>query len=426
MTDVPVEDVSLQQESVAKPDAYTPASLPPLNPLTLAPPLGSPLSASVKLEGSPLKNVVPLSPPQVTKVEMEETAAAPPVAESTIAEPPSTIVGEGPDAALERDVPMAGVPTDEALLPPPPDQVGNIASPKAGDALEEQLAQTETASAPEGSAPVSTAESASASVVEPASALERPSLAHLDSVMTDDSIKPEDSASVISPLENGSSEKAPAATEAAASEAGNAPGTPSTAQAVVEGAQEAPEDKASPKPEAAEVAPEIAPEPAAEESAPIGEAALPEQEDILGGAMAALDRQAQDDVEAAAPPKESQGLAGTDAPTEQPAPAAEAPTTEPEPASTTEEKPESDEAEAKPEAQVEAEAVKPESPKQAVPAGVEAEAEVADETKAEPTEPATASTEQAGLAAAASDADESKQAPDNDDGKEEGAAPANA
>lgn len=162
--------------------------VPPPNPMTIPPPVGTLAAGSPKIEGSPLKNVLVQSP-----TERQTATAVPPPEEpsqpmdvetgSTVAQPPSTIVGEEPAAAVERDL-SAGLPratSEENLLPPPPEQVGNIATPKAED----------------GSEKVSDGEDKSK---ESQSASDKFALNQQDSIMTEDTIKPEDSASVRFPL----------------------------------------------------------------------------------------------------------------------------------------------------------------------------------------------------------------------------------
>ncbi|KAJ6787178.1 hypothetical protein PWT90_05566 [Aphanocladium album] len=154
----------------------------PANPMTLAPPLASLASDSSKVEGSPLKNVVLPSPTEPKAPEPLRELLQPMDVEtdSTVAEPPSTIVGEEPEAAVNRDLELAPAP-GEALLPPPPEQVGNIATPKADEASprvsdnEEKGKDSEHMGAEK-------------------------SFQHQDSIMTEDTIKPEDSASVRFPL----------------------------------------------------------------------------------------------------------------------------------------------------------------------------------------------------------------------------------
>ncbi|KAL3965254.1 hypothetical protein ACCO45_002258 [Purpureocillium lilacinum] len=145
--DPPSEVVSSDKEPVPKEPT-------PPNPLTLAPPIGSLAAGSPRTEGSPLKNVTLLSPTEPSEpqdlqplsVEPTQATDVETVVESTVAEPPSTIVGEEPREATERDIPAAEptsaeplavvsppkerspsqqaikdeTPKDEALLPPPP------------------------------------------------------------------------------------------------------------------------------------------------------------------------------------------------------------------------------------------------------------------------------------------------------------------
>lgn len=243
-----------------KEDSATPERSTPPNPLNLAPPISSLAAGSPRLEGSPLKNVVVPSPTtefppqlqpstapepvadtepqalpeadnspeaaafQITEVppsdaipepsveaametEIEtapvsvpvavtEAALAPipaseaPATESTIAEPPSTIVGEAPETAVERDVPnlesfKVESSTEDALLPPPPEQVGNIATPGS----EEPPSQFSGSG--DKNEDIHPGEEALP---------EKPPLNHRDTGMTEDTIKPDDSASVNFPI----------------------------------------------------------------------------------------------------------------------------------------------------------------------------------------------------------------------------------
>ncbi|POR39620.1 Uncharacterized protein TPAR_00193 [Tolypocladium paradoxum] len=295
----------------------------PPNPLTLAPPVGNLAAGSPRLEGSPLKNVVlqspteplpphGLQPPSSEPTQMTDVET---VTESMVAEPPSTIVGEESREAIERDLPEAEpeaepaaepaaepepepepeqsaeqptreptlqepTPTDpdpiieefsrhqipkdeaaeyeaakdeaaedEALLPPPPDQVGNIDSPKTeygpgkssdgeDKGREEEHSESENAPAP-------------------------PALHQFDSVMTEDTLKPDDSASARFPLtESG----APSEVGTASVEGTKEPGPPTA-----EPSPPAPKPTSAPQD----------PEPAAEEKS-----------DLLGDLMGELDRQA--------------------------------------------------------------------------------------------------------------------------------------
>ncbi|EGX93058.1 hypothetical protein CCM_04430 [Cordyceps militaris CM01] len=178
MTDAPPVPAEVK-EMVA--DAAAADKLP-ANPMTLPPPLASLASDLSKTEGSPLKNVVLPSPTEghapVFPGEVARSLEA--ASGSTVAEPPSTIVGEEPAAAENRDLELA--PTlSSTLLPPPPEQVGNIATPKADDAssrVSSNEHQSKDAEHVHGDK----------------------SFHQQDSIMTEDSIKPEDSASVRYPL----------------------------------------------------------------------------------------------------------------------------------------------------------------------------------------------------------------------------------
>lgn len=203
MTDVAAVDTSVldnadieMKDGEATPDSK---SMPP-NPLTLAPPAASLASGSPKVEGSPLKNVLISSPtkenaPILTEPPLDAMPPVPkaPVDESVLAEPPSTIVGDEPEKAVDRDVPPPlgeSVSTDEALLPPPPEQVGNIASPKQSpkaspkpDILEDQQSQ--------GNGQAKEEAQAGEELVP-----QKPVLPHLaESNLTEDTIRPDDSAS---------------------------------------------------------------------------------------------------------------------------------------------------------------------------------------------------------------------------------------
>jgi hypothetical protein len=139
-----------------------------------------------------------------------------------IAEPASTVAGDEEKAPTDSDVAMGEATTEEspkveesaddqtqtedvakspsppksplvgnasreeALLPPPPEEVGNISSPKADDG------QDRSSEGDDKSRDGPNSESAFAP--------ERPPLHAHDSVMTEDTIKPEDSASVKFPL----------------------------------------------------------------------------------------------------------------------------------------------------------------------------------------------------------------------------------
>lgn len=166
----------------------------PANPMNLPPPTGSLAAGSPKIEGSPLKNVLlpPVDIPQLDEphpaADSTQGADADTVVGSTVAEPPSTIVGEEPEIAANRDLNLHPAKDEEALLPPPPEQVGNIASPKAEEAAE-RASDSENKDRDERQ--------------DDSSFGEKNALSHQDSIMTEDTIKPEDSASVQFPL-NGS------------------------------------------------------------------------------------------------------------------------------------------------------------------------------------------------------------------------------
>ena len=147
---------------------------------------------------------------------------------------------------------------DESLLPPPPDQVGNINSPKA----EYVHGKTSDSGDKRREGEHSESESAPA----------RPPMHQFDSVMTEDTLKPEDSASVRFPL-----------TESGApSEVGTAS---------VEGTKEG-GPPSEPSPPAAK--PESLPREA--------EQTTEEKPDLLGNLMVDLDRQADANEQSAVPP----------------------------------------------------------------------------------------------------------------------------
>lgn len=219
----------------------------PPNPLTLAPPAASLANHTPMAEGSPLKNVVLQSPPDLREppavpaiateipsgpaaaplplgslapIAGEATELELPQTESLIAEPPSTVAGDEGDASPGGNLPKVETAAEEsqsnedrtaqtqaevqaeslspklmsddtpsresALLPPPPEQVGNISSPKSYDGpdrnsdIDDRMREDHL----------------SHSAAMP----ERPPLNPMDSIMTEDTIKPEDSASVRFPL----------------------------------------------------------------------------------------------------------------------------------------------------------------------------------------------------------------------------------
>lgn len=137
----------------------------------IAPPLGGLATDSPKPEGSPLKNVT--LAPAITDGNAADV-------NSTTAEPPSSMVDEEPARSAAEDVPQLKASDEEALLPPPPDQVGNIATPKADDGADRGSdTEDKTKDSQQGDA-----------------ASQEKASSHQDTIMTEDTIKPEDSASV--------------------------------------------------------------------------------------------------------------------------------------------------------------------------------------------------------------------------------------
>lgn len=298
-------DVEMKDEDVASKE-----STPP-NPLTLAPPTGSQASGSPKVEGSPLKNVSVPSPSgangavaqaQDSSTVPEQLPASHPAEDSTLAEPPSTIVGEAPEEATDRDLPPVEPPTgtDEALLPPPPDQVGNIASPKASPKdgpVQEQISEggeqvkEETQSGEETTA-------------------DQPAYVNQESVMTEDTLKPDDSASV----------GVPATTSGAPSEAAPISTDPEPDSAP---ATEAPVEDPEPPQEPQEILTtkeahetqgprEAQPTQEPQEAPPVPEPDAPaapatnNEPDLLGGLVGELDREASEDKPAVPTPGPAQ------------------------------------------------------------------------------------------------------------------------
>ncbi|KAM5379191.1 hypothetical protein ACJA88_005751 [Fusarium oxysporum] len=230
-------------------DSSAPVPVPP-SPMGLAPPTTLTPGGS-RLEGSPLKNVVMPSPtkevdqeqllkaaidaplagdekptePELTEENLARASLEPPAkddepqasaeeqllkaaidapfgpgpqlavasavepADSTIAEPPSTIVGEAPEVATDRDVPMLEPTDSEALLPPPPEEVGNIATTPPGSSGELG------ASGPGSEVKPPTDIQAGEEAVS-----QRPPLITTETGLTEDSIKPDDSASITAPI----------------------------------------------------------------------------------------------------------------------------------------------------------------------------------------------------------------------------------
>lgn len=237
----------------------------PANPMLELPP-ETPLSLPIKHEDTPPRNTVIVPSPSAPSVSTEPEAAfvqpfldtpADNIADSTIAKPPSTIVKEAPREAIERDIPhVEGAleraferPVEEAALPPP-DQVGNISSPRAED---ESFRISDEA--PKGQIGV-----------PPDVSVQKPILMHQLSTMTEDTIKPEDSVSVTAPMPGSE----------APSEIGNA--------SVEDGNEES--FPASTRAESTE------PQVAAPEAGNDAHTAKEDEPDLLGGLMGELDRQA--------------------------------------------------------------------------------------------------------------------------------------
>ncbi|EHK17176.1 uncharacterized protein TRIVIDRAFT_41853, partial [Trichoderma virens Gv29-8] len=247
-------DIEMKDEQLApsEPAPREPSPPQPADIPALEEPSERPASVPLKQEDTPPRNPVIVPSPSEPSVHTESVAeAAPPVldnladntADSTIAEPPSTIVGEAPEEAIERDMPQA-----EEL--PPPDQVGNISSPKTEDGnsrISEGTPKGQTSSQPDTN-------------------IQKPVLLHQLSAMTEDTIKPEDSVSVTAPLPGSE----------APSEVGNAS---------IDDAMEetAPADAAIESTEPELTAPEVDGD---------ADMAKETEPDILGGLMGELDRQA--------------------------------------------------------------------------------------------------------------------------------------
>ncbi|KAL6872016.1 hypothetical protein J3F83DRAFT_733486 [Trichoderma novae-zelandiae] len=232
---------------------------PPKSPTipALEVPSRSPSSLSLKHEDTPPRNPVIVPSPSEPSVHTEPaTETALPVldtpavdtdtADSVIAEPPSTIVGEAPQEAIERDIPQA-----EEL--PPPEQVGNISSPKAEDGnsrVSEDTPKDQATSQPENTIP-------------------KPVLLHRLSAMTEDTIKPEDSVSVTAPLPES---EAPSEVGNVSADGAKEEATPADAEAVSVAA----ESGAG----------------ASEVSDDNNDVNREKEPDLLGGLMGELDRQA--------------------------------------------------------------------------------------------------------------------------------------
>ncbi|PTB62573.1 hypothetical protein BBK36DRAFT_8152 [Trichoderma citrinoviride] len=245
-------DVEMKDEQPA-PREPSPPKPPTISaPEVPAVPSKSPSLLPLKHEDTPPRNPVIVPSPSEPSVHAEsaiDTAVpvldtpADDTADSVIAEPPSTIVGEAPQEAIERDLPQA------AELPPP-EQVGNISSPKDEDGasrVSEETPKGQATSQPE--------------------TIAKPVLLHQLSAMTEDTIKPEDSVSVTAPLPESE----------APSEVGNVS---------VDGAKE----EAAPADTVAVSA--AAPETDDPEVSLDNDVTEEKESDLLGGLMGELDRQA--------------------------------------------------------------------------------------------------------------------------------------
>ncbi|KAH6885285.1 hypothetical protein B0T10DRAFT_564076 [Thelonectria olida] len=227
-------DIEMGSDEIPSEPLVPPA---PVSAINLAPPLSlGPLGPIPRLEGSPLKNVimpspttevppeirpepqpqVPLTAESLQKVEVTDAVSLmPPTStgpslpveakptdvneeiQSAVAEPRSIVQAPeaaapsapAPTPALESVIPQADSLKDESLLPPPPEEVGNIDStPPAAESV---------CMAPDGGdKPVQTQATEEAVQDIPS----KPSSEHADTVMTEDSVKPEDSASVVAPV----------------------------------------------------------------------------------------------------------------------------------------------------------------------------------------------------------------------------------
>lgn len=244
------------------------------NLLTLAPPAVL-ASASPRIEGSPLKNVVLPSPTEtrgplglLTEPAEQSDVENRLEDESMIAKPPSDIVGEAPDEALDRDIPHPELqPTlEKALLPPPPDQVGNISSPRASPKEE-------------GTQPSEGIDALKEEVHPGEDALSgKPSMAYQNSMMTEDTIKPDDSASVEMAGSGAPSEIAAASVEDVVDAQSEMPAEPPAEVTVESTVEPATEEQQIPAPEL-------------QEALEKQEVSAEEEPDLMGGLLSELDRQ---------------------------------------------------------------------------------------------------------------------------------------
>ncbi|RDA88323.1 hypothetical protein CP532_5575 [Ophiocordyceps camponoti-leonardi (nom. inval.)] len=256
---------------------------PTLPPKELAPPTltisaGNVAAVPPRPEGSPLKNVVlpsPVEPPPAASAFPLQPVKVEPGAESTVAQPPSTIVDEEPaelpkaESASDDAPPLEPPREDGALLPPPPDQVGNIDSPRA---------ETERPKSSDGE---DKARDAAAEGEAPGFSLPPPSAFNpSESHATDDTIKPDDSASARFPESGPSSEVGTA--DAGPGSAGDSKEAQATDPPLSTVKQAASPPAPSPS------APSAPPPPPAPQQAPADD----DGSDLLGGLMGELDRQA--------------------------------------------------------------------------------------------------------------------------------------
>ncbi|PHH66623.1 hypothetical protein CDD81_6460 [Ophiocordyceps australis] len=171
----------------------------PPQPATLAPPLVTRSGGSPRPEGSPLKNVMLPSPTEPAPTEQHFSTDNSQIAEGTVesmkSEPPSPVPSQ--EQQESADIETVMVPAlsikeetsepppsvddemtaqDGTLLPPPPDQVGNIDSPRSESKHSDNEDRREDDPSETGA-------------TEPASFTQG------DSILTEDTLKPDDSAS---------------------------------------------------------------------------------------------------------------------------------------------------------------------------------------------------------------------------------------
>ncbi|KAH8721880.1 hypothetical protein BGZ61DRAFT_447584 [Ilyonectria robusta] len=249
----------------------------PPNPLSLAPP-PPPLNLTPsmsKLEGSPLKNVIMPSPttevpPDVSLdntfttepvVENVKAPEATPIVEPVTTEPPSAAAEEAPETTPDAIAPKDESPKEDTLLPPPHEQVGNIATTPTAEDSGSTVADS-------AEIPIEEVETGEEAI------LENPPLEQDDITMTEDAIKQEDSA----PASIAMSEPAELP-----------PVEPEAVEDIMETDVLA-EAPAEPTPEEAKPA-----SPLKEETPVVADAA--EEPDLLGGLLGELDRQVDEKME---------------------------------------------------------------------------------------------------------------------------------